>query len=66
MSWDVPTRLLLELETAAETKTPSNVTLDAVYCLGLCASGPAALVNGRPVARLTGPRLSQWIEELIA
>jgi len=54
------------LAKSAETKTPSNVTLDAVYCLGLCASGPAALVNGRPVARLTGPRLSQWIEELIA
>ena len=50
----------------AKSKAPSGVTLEAVYCLGLCASGPAALVNGKPVARLTGPRLSQWIKELTA
>ena len=28
------------------------VSLEPVYCLGLCASGPAALVDGRPHARL--------------
>lgn len=35
-----------------ETSTDGAVTLEPVYCLGLCASGPAALVDGRPVARL--------------
>lgn len=28
-----------------------DVALSAVYCLGLCAQGPAMQVNGRPVAR---------------
>ena len=27
------------------------VSLDAVYCLGLCAQAPSMMVNGRPVAR---------------
>ena len=43
---------------------PQSVTLEAVYCLGLCAIGPAALVDGRPVARLEGARLARLIEEL--
>lgn len=38
--------------------TPDGaVTLEPVYCLGLCASGPAALVDGAPLARLTAPAL---------
>ncbi len=28
-----------------------SVVLSAVYCLGLCAQGPAMMVNGRPLAR---------------
>ena len=36
-----------------ETANDGSVTLEAVYCLGLCASGPSALVDGRPVGRLT-------------
>ncbi len=35
-----------------ETSADGAVTLEPVYCLGLCASGPAALVDGCPVARL--------------
>ena len=27
------------------------VSLDPVYCLGLCAQAPSMMVNGRPVAR---------------
>jgi len=27
------------------------VSLDAVYCLGLCAQAPSMMVNGRPLAR---------------
>jgi formate dehydrogenase subunit gamma len=36
-----------------ETSADGRVTLEAVYCLGLCATSPAALVDGRPVGRLT-------------
>lgn len=34
------------------TSADGEVSLEPVYCLGLCASGPAALVDGRPVGRL--------------
>ncbi|KHK90442.1 ATP synthase subunit E [Novosphingobium malaysiense] len=29
-----------------------QVALEPVYCLGLCAIGPNALIDGRPVARI--------------
>lgn len=34
------------------TRADGQVTLEPVYCLGLCAVGPGALVDGAPVARL--------------
>ena len=37
----------------SETTADGAVTLEPVYCLGLCACGPAALVDGQPVGRLT-------------
>ncbi len=40
-----------------------TVALEAVYCLGLCASGPAALLDGRPVARLDPARLDRLLAE---
>ena len=35
------------------TTADGQVTLEPVFCLGLCACGPAALVDGEPVARLS-------------
>lgn len=35
-----------------ETRGDGAVTLEPVYCVGLCAIGPNALVDGEPVARL--------------
>ena len=40
-----------------ETAPDGSVTLEPVYCLGLCACAPAALLDGRPVGRLDGKRL---------
>lgn len=34
-----------------ETTADGRVTLEPVFCLGLCACGPAALVDGRLVGR---------------
>lgn len=34
-----------------------RATLEPVYCLGLCAAGPAAMVDGRPRARATAEAL---------
>jgi formate dehydrogenase subunit gamma len=36
-----------------ETTPDGRVTVEAIYCLGLCASAPSALLDGEPMARLT-------------
>ena len=41
------------------TRGDGAVTLEPVYCLGLCAIGPAALVDGAPVARLDAAGLER-------
>lgn len=46
-----------------ETTPSGAVTLQATYCLGLCASGPAALLDDAPVARLSGARLARLLDE---
>ena len=35
-----------------ETSADRRVTLEPVYCLGLCATAPAAMLDGRVVGRL--------------
>ena len=40
------------------TTTDGAVTVEPVYCLGLCAAAPAALVDDIPLARLTAPRIA--------
>jgi formate dehydrogenase subunit gamma len=47
-----------------ETTADGALTLEPVYCLGLCASGPAALLDGEPIARLTGDRLQRLVDEV--
>ena len=46
-----------------ETTADGHVTVDPVYCLGLCANGPAALVDGEPVAHLTADALEAALTE---
>ena len=41
-----------------------GVSLEPIYCLGLCASGPNALIDGRPHARLTRERFDALTAEL--
>lgn len=47
-----------------ETTADGEVTLEPVFCLGLCASGPAALLDGRPLARLDARRLDRLLDEV--
>ncbi|PKP97821.1 MAG: NADH-quinone oxidoreductase subunit E [Alphaproteobacteria bacterium HGW-Alphaproteobacteria-13] len=49
-----------------ETRGDGQVALEPVYCLGLCAIGPNALVDGRPVARLDEAKLDRIAAELSA
>jgi len=47
-----------------ETSPNGRVTLDAVYCLGLCATGPNAMIDDVPVSRIDPATLDRLIEEL--
>jgi len=54
------------LGTACGSTSPEGVTLEAVYCLGLCATGPSAMVDGQVVGRLDPARLDRMIDGLLA
>jgi formate dehydrogenase subunit gamma len=44
--------------------TPDGaLTVEAVYCLGLCACGPAAMIDGKVVGRVTQDRMSALLAE---
>ena len=45
-----------------ETTPDGQVTLDAVFCLGLCACSPAAMFDGEVLGRVTPERLDALIE----
>ncbi|MGH1368462.1 MAG: NAD(P)H-dependent oxidoreductase subunit E [Maritimibacter sp.] len=55
----------LEQETRAllDADSQDRIAIEPVYCLGLCANGPAALVQGQPVARLDAPSLVALLKE---
>ena len=52
--------------TMGETRRDGRVTLEPVYCLGLCAIGPIALVDGRPTARLDYAKIDAIAAEILA
>lgn len=41
------------------TAANGSVTLEPVYCLGLCAQSPAVMINGKPYARMTAHKLDR-------
>ena len=49
-----------------ETRRDGQITLEPVYCLGLCAIGPNALVDGRPVAGIDSAALGRIAAEVAA
>ncbi len=44
-----------------ETTKDGRLTLDAVFCLGLCATAPSAMLDGKLVGRLDPTRLDSMI-----
>lgn len=46
-----------------ETRADGAVTLDSVYCLGLCACAPAALFNGRPQGRVNAQTIDFFADQ---
>jgi len=47
-----------------QTRADGAVSLEAVYCLGLCASAPAMQIDDRLHARVTPQRLQQLVADL--
>ncbi len=47
-----------------ETAKDGSVTLEPVYCLGLCACAPAAMVDGEVVGRLNDEALEEIVTEV--
>src|SRR3954465_15728116 len=45
------------------TTADSRVTLEPIYCLGLCATAPSAMLDGRVVGRLDEQRLDALVAE---
>lgn len=45
------------------TTGDGQLTIEPVYCLGLCACAPAALIDGRPLGRLDQERLDAAVNE---
>ena len=46
------------------TTTADGIAIESVYCLGNCALGPAALVNGRLVGRVDAAALDRVLDSL--
>ena len=47
-----------------ETTKDGKITLEAVYCLGLCPMGPAALINGKARAAIKADKVKALVKEL--
>ena len=45
------------------TTPDERVTLEPVYCLGLCATAPSAMLDGRVIGRLDEARLDALVAE---
>lgn len=52
--------------TMGMTRSDGQLSLEPVYCLGLCAIGPNALVDGRPIARIDPAVLDRIAKEIAA
>jgi formate dehydrogenase subunit gamma len=47
-----------------ETSADGAVTLEPIFCLGLCACAPAAMLDGKVVGRLDRGRLDGMIDDV--
>ncbi|WP_333867635.1 formate dehydrogenase subunit gamma [Cypionkella sp.] len=47
-----------------ETSADGAVTLDPIFCLGLCACGPAAMLDGKLIGRIDEARIDAIIGDI--
>jgi len=55
---------LPESDLTCDTSATENITVLPIFCLGLCATGPAAMVDGILRGRLTAEEFSREIKAL--
>jgi formate dehydrogenase subunit gamma len=48
------------------TTRDGAITVEPVYCLGLCATGPSALLDDVPIGRFDKTKLAEAIEEVVS
>ncbi len=46
-----------------DTTPDGRLTVEATYCLGLCACAPSAMLDGEPIARLTPVSFDDIVRE---
>jgi formate dehydrogenase subunit gamma len=46
------------------TTPDGSLTIEAIYCLGLCACGPSAMLDGEPIGRLRPASLDDIAREV--
>jgi len=46
-----------------ETRPDGQVTLEPIYCLGLCSCAPSAMVNGRLIGRIDDEEIEEIVSE---
>ena len=46
------------------TTADGLITLEATYCLGLCASAPAIMIDNKPAARMNAEKMKSIVEGL--
>ncbi len=46
-----------------ETSADGRITIEPVYCLGLCSTAPSAMLDGRLVGRLDRKKLDRLLTE---
>src|ERR1700681_1124432 len=51
--------------TIGNTTADERVTLEPIYCLGLCATAPSAMLDGRVVGRLDEARIDALMAEAL-
>jgi len=49
-----------------QTTPDGRVTLEPVYCLGLCACSPAAMLDGEVIGRIDADRIDEIVAEMRA
>ncbi|TIO69764.1 MAG: formate dehydrogenase subunit gamma, partial [Mesorhizobium sp.] len=46
------------------TARDGSVTLEPVYCLGLCACSPSAMLDGEVIGRLDDEKIEEIVAEV--